>query len=146
MNKAETYQATEIFKISQIMGFYCCDYVDSNGDTTITVRDAEAMDWPVSFSSLRERKTLEGNGYEGKRDDEYYADLVTDMVIHGFNVPVSINYVDGAFYLVNGHHRIAAAIELGIDRIPCMYVHDMVASEIDGSEWGDGRHTRDYRS
>ena len=135
---------TQIIHIDKIMKFLCCDYVDESGEMTVTVRQAEELGWPASFSDETERH-LSATEWPSKRDDLHYADLVTDIAANGFAVPVAINYVDGFFYLVNGHHRIAAAIELGIDTIPCAYYPDLIASGVDGNVWSDGSTTHDHK-
>lgn len=135
---------TQTISINKIMNFLCCDYLDEHGEMTVTVRKAEELGWPASFADENERH-LSATEWPSKREDTHYADLVADLAANGFAVPVAINYVDGFFYLVNGHHRIAAAIELGITEIPTVYYPELVTSDTDGNAWGDGSTTSDHK-
>lgn len=66
-----------------------------------------------------------------KRSDEFYPELVESVRLNGIHVPVMI--VDGVFE--NGHHRVAAAMDLGLTEIP--YTADGVIGWAE--EWPNGQ-------
>lgn len=49
-----------------------------------------------------------------KRSDDFYPDLVESVFDNGICNPVLI--INGVF--INGHHRVAAAMDLGLEEIP----------------------------
>ncbi|TQF03911.1 hypothetical protein E6W39_18840 [Kitasatospora acidiphila] len=51
---------------------------------------------------------------EIKRDDSHYADLMDSIRHHGIGLPILIYGRE----VHNGHHRIAAAFDLGLEEIP----------------------------
>ncbi len=62
-----------------------------------------------------------------KRKDPWYPALVQVIQDEGFTVPIRI---DSAGWVVDGHHRIAAAMELGMAWVP-----------VTSAEWADHQHT-----
>lgn len=59
--------------------------------------------------------------FASKRADNQYADLLESMRNNGFRGAVCISQNEERPQLMNGHHRIAAAAELGIVDIPVTY-------------------------
>ncbi|MGW7283879.1 hypothetical protein ACWGH4_00010 [Streptomyces sp. NPDC054847] len=49
-----------------------------------------------------------------KRQDPEYADLLEDIRRNGITVPLFIRVRNGEPWLADGHHRVAAAVDLGI--------------------------------
>jgi hypothetical protein len=49
-----------------------------------------------------------------KRDSEHYAGLLEEIRRDGMALPVMIRTLRGQPWLVDGHHRVAAALDLGI--------------------------------
>ena len=52
-----------------------------------------------------------------KRTSEHYAGLLDEIRADGMALPVMIRTYRGRPWLVDGHHRIAAAIDLGITHV-----------------------------
>lgn len=68
-----------------------------------------------------------------KATDHCFGDLVGTIMERGFRVPIVLvqnYYAEGDLMHGNGHHRMAAAILLGIDEIPVY--------------WNDARKSRGY--
>jgi hypothetical protein len=72
---------------------------------------------------------------ESKRLDEQYQGVKTSLEQVGFVVPTSFYGEDDNLIHGNGHHRLAAAIELGYTHIPMVRVTD--TSEIMGPQWSE---------
>lgn len=53
-----------------------------------------------------------------KSADEQFATIIRLIETEGFTDPIGIMEYDGYWLLGNGHHRMAAAILLGLDEIP----------------------------
>lgn len=55
-----------------------------------------------------------------KRRSPGYPTLLADIRAHGITIPIHIANVPGVAYreLLDGHHRVAAADELGLTSIP----------------------------
>lgn len=54
-----------------------------------------------------------------KRSDFWYRDVVASLREHGFTRPLTCRRDrDGAIRFCDGHHRLAAAIELGYKTVP----------------------------
>lgn len=94
----------------------------------------------ISLSELLEMPSRDAEGYGGnkvrdllnlKRSDEFYPELVESMRKHGMKSPVMI--IDGVFR--NGHHRVAAALDLGMTEI--WYTSNEVLGE--SEEWPNGQ-------
>lgn len=64
-----------------------------------------------------------------KRGDDHYADLVESIRLHGITAPILIY----GQMVHNGHHRIAAAVDLGLEEIP--WCNDSSIGW--GSDWPD---------
>lgn len=89
----------------------------------------------------------EGSGYQdgevgatlaNKRKDEGYEALREDMRQHGVKTPL---YVPGS-WLNNGHHRVAAAVDLGMTHMPVTGDGDLAWS---GPDWTDATYSRSGR-
>jgi len=52
-----------------------------------------------------------------KRTSEHYAGLLDEIRADGMALPIMIRTYRGRPWLVDGHHRIAAAIDLGITHV-----------------------------
>jgi tryptophan synthase alpha subunit len=49
-----------------------------------------------------------------KRRSEHYAELLDEIRRDGIALPIMIRTLNGRPWLVDGHHRVAAALDLGI--------------------------------
>lgn len=58
-------------------------------------------------------------GLDWKRQDSHYPALLKDIETYGLRAPVCIEKdIENSLYLANGHHRIAALIDLGYTHVP----------------------------
>lgn len=72
---------------------------------------------------------------EGKRDDYGYADLVESLKTDGFKCPLTAQLPNPegvvprkSYSFSDGHHRLAAAIELGMTHIPIRFTKNWTSS------------------
>lgn len=86
-------------------------------------RGADNCDCPHTVDTVLDRK----------RDDEHYDALVQVLQRDGFTRPIHIHPTEQK--VTDGHHRIAAALDLGLTAIPAIRV-DRCAD--DSGEWGEG--------
>lgn len=78
-----------------------------------------------------------------KRCSDHYADLLDDIRDRGMTLPISINTFCGKPWLTDGHHRVAAAVDLGMTHL----IWSDVILEVDarpfipmqGGNWGPYR-------
>jgi hypothetical protein len=61
-----------------------------------------------------------------KRQDNHYEDLKEYIREVGFTQPVRVRKMKAGYFLIDGHHRIAVAIDLGISCIPVKVFPDEV--------------------
>ncbi len=69
-----------------------------------------------------------------KREDEWYDDVVISLSREGFTAPLTAYERDGNLILCDGHHRLAAARELGIPAVPVRVCGKFTCAE-DSGEW-----------
>ncbi|MGW2920357.1 hypothetical protein ACWDBF_21200 [Streptomyces angustmyceticus] len=78
-----------------------------------------------------------------KRRSPHYATLVEEIRRDGIELPVMIRTRRGRPWLVDGHHRVAAAIDLGISHLVWsdlpLEVEDRPHSPVMGRGWGSYR-------
>lgn len=93
----------------------------------------------IPLSELLEMPSTDAEGYGGrkvkdildrKRSDEFYPELVESIREHGIYAPVMVR--NGVFH--NGHHRVAAAQDLGLTDVP--YTSDTALGWLD--MWPNG--------
>lgn len=66
------------------------------------------------------------DGLDVKRSSPHYQDLVKDIRNHGFRTPVFIRTTAaGNRVLAEGHHRVAAAFDLGLNTVPFVTDRDL---------------------
>lgn len=58
--------------------------------------------------------------------DDEYGRLLEDIAEHGVQVPIEI---DGQGNVLDGHHRLRAAIESGIEKVPVIIRHDLTDAQ-----------------
>lgn len=77
-----------------------------------------------------------------KRDDEYYPDVVESLREFGFIRPVTIEISsdrDNRFVYGDGHHRLAAAIDLGWHHVLVQVAGTRVSAiAVDSGDWDRG--------
>lgn len=84
-----------------------------------------------------------GDILDHKRRSEHYAALLDEIRANGMEVPIVIRTFCNKPWLVDGHHRVAAAVDLGMTHV----VWSDLALEIDSrpfiptqsGEWGPYR-------
>ncbi|MGH3584871.1 MAG: ParB/Srx family N-terminal domain-containing protein [Pseudonocardia sp.] len=75
------------------------------------------------------------DGLDVKRSSPHYQDLVADIRAHGFRAPVLIRTsAGGNRVLAEGHHRVTAAFDLGLDTVPFVTNADLF-HRIDDMRW-----------
>ncbi|WP_329472714.1 ParB/Srx family N-terminal domain-containing protein [Streptomyces sp. NBC_01723] len=52
-----------------------------------------------------------------KRTSEHYADLLDEIRADGIALPIMIRTLNGRPWLVDGHHRVAAALDAGLTHL-----------------------------
>lgn len=72
-----------------------------------------------------------------KRADENYEDILEEISENGFSKPLTAYKRDGVLILCDGHHRLAAAIDLGLETVP-VHVFNTVTIADDSGEWYRG--------
>ena len=76
-----------------------------------------------------------------KREDEHYPKVVEALRENGFMRPLT-SYVEGFDrYMGDGHHRLAAAIDLGLTEVPVLMSEngwDMDLIADDSGDWDGG--------
>lgn len=74
----------------------------------------------------------------GKRDDDHYEDVLNSIREHGFLRPLTAwKREDGRLGFGDGHHRLAAAIDLGLTTVPVkVYERHLIAR--DSGSWDSG--------
>lgn len=79
---------------------------------TATVLDMLTVDDDDTPDALYVRDVL-----DHKRRSEHYPELLDEIRASGMALPVMIRTHSGQPWLVDGHHRVAAAIDLGITHL-----------------------------
>ncbi|MDX3714412.1 ParB/RepB/Spo0J family partition protein [Streptomyces europaeiscabiei] len=77
-----------------------------------TVLDMLTVDDDDSDDALYVRDVL-----NRKRTSDHYAGLLDEIRADGMALPVMIRTYRGQPWLVDGHHRVAAAVDLGITHL-----------------------------
>ena len=89
------------------------------------VKTSSALNWRSGTEGTRVRGRM-----AAKRQSPQYAALRDDIAVNGIQTPIT-RHPNGA--IVNGHHRVAAAQELGITHIPWK---PFVVATSDPKTWG----------
>lgn len=98
-----------------------------------------------ALSQVQERESTDSTWYNSwadmlakKRNDGHYPDIVTSLKVHGFIRPLNADVHRGHLALSDGHHRVAAALDLGMECVP-VYVTDHPIISDDSGYWRLGR-------
>ena len=113
--------------------FYECSFCDSIHNT----EEEYYIDCPDEYwydNYVDSRATLWDCVLDMKRNDDHYGDVVDSIAANGFVRPVTAWYKLGELYFGDGHHRLAAAIDLGITTIPVEICLGMNIAD-DSGEW-----------
>lgn len=107
--------------------FFKGDYIESLFREEIDEAHSYGMSWGEIHDEIYDLEPTVAEVWEWmldkKRDDEHYDDVLHSIRHNGFTRPLtaSIEYdTDGSPYLKfgDGHHRLAAAIDLGMKSVP----------------------------
>jgi hypothetical protein len=72
-----------------------------------------------------------------KRRDHWFDDLKTEITHNGFTKPLTAIYEYGKLRFGDGHHRLAIAIDLGLETVPVKVYDSWHSARADDSgEWG----------
>ncbi|UKH48484.1 ParB-like nuclease domain protein [Microbacterium phage Katzastrophic] len=94
----------------------------------IMERDSSDRKFYVSWMNLLDEK----------RQDGHYPDVLQSLEEHGFIRPLNADTECGQLQLSDGHHRLAAAIDLGMEVVPVYVSWENVISDDSGCwEAGD---------
>lgn len=74
---------------------------------------------------------------EDRRADAHYEAVVISLQDYGFTVPATARVTDGVVALGDGHHRLAAAIDLGWHSIPVVMCGRFSFVSQDSFAWGE---------
>ncbi|WP_371099836.1 ParB/Srx family N-terminal domain-containing protein [Streptomyces sp. PU_AKi4] len=78
-----------------------------------------------------------------KRTSEHYPELLEEIRAEGIALPVMIRTLNGRPWLVDGHHRVAAALDAGITHLVWsdlpLEVEDRPHNPMLRGEWGPYR-------
>lgn len=101
---------------------------------TITVTDAlDIASNEALLRGLGDTGTVQ-DAIDTKRTSPHFQDLVDSIRRDGITTPILIRVRDGNRYLVEGHHRITAAAELGLTAVP--YTTDgALVTRIERMQW-----------
>lgn len=80
-----------------------------------------------------------------KREDDHYKDVLDALKKKGFSRPLTVEYKrhSGGQQLSDGHHRLAAAIDLGFTHVPvygCRKYEDAISN--DSGSWEKGKRPK----
>lgn len=74
---------------------------------------------------------------EAKRRDDHYPDIVDSIRAFGFIRPLTARLVGSNLEFGDGHHRLAAAIDLGLTTVPIMVFRGWAVAQDSGSWYAD---------
>jgi hypothetical protein len=97
------------------------------------------IDWDIA--EIMERESIDLDCYQSwddmlscKRGDHYYNDVKASIERWGFVRPLTAHTMNGELQFGDGHHRLAAAIELGMTTVPVL-VFDFPMVATDSGSW-----------
>lgn len=79
-----------------------------------------------------------------KRGDSHYEDILWSIKKHGFARPLTAFTKHGELRFGDGHHRLAAAIDLGMTEVPVLVSRHWHISQ-DSGDWRKGRPFRNVK-
>ena len=111
------------------------------------IRVCRVYHWAVEQVMERSSTDFEFYGswdymLDEKREDSHYPDVLASIREHGFIRPLNADLGKGYLQLSDGHHRIAAAVDLGIECVP-VYVTRYPIISGDSGHWRAGREVDD---
>ncbi|AVR56792.1 ParB-like nuclease domain protein [Microbacterium phage Elva] len=111
------------------------------------IRVGRVYHWAVE--QVMERRSTDFGRYgswdymlDVKREDSHYPDVLASIREHGFIRPLNADLDKGYLQLSDGHHRIAAAVDLGMECVP-VYVTPYPIISGDSGRWRAGREVDD---
>lgn len=106
------------------------------------IRPGRVYFWAISQITTRESTdrgfyTSWEDMLEKKRRDGHYPDVVHSIQTWGFLRPLNADVAAGRLQLSDGHHRLAASIDLGFEAVP-VYVEEHPIISDDSGYWKVG--------
>jgi hypothetical protein len=101
--------AVSILPISELLGYATVDATDLAEYCGCEEEDCEDCWKDVSLITVADLLDL-------KRDDDHYGDVVESLQVNGFLAPIGVHPTERK--LTDGHHRLAAALDLGFRFVP----------------------------
>jgi len=92
---------------------------DDDPDSAMMDMDDDGAIYEQWDHDLSGRDAMEQVLYWKRKDDSYH-ELVESMSKHGVLSPIGIAEDEDGWMLANGHHRLAAMIDLGYKEIPVL--------------------------
>lgn len=119
------------------------DYCDTDGYSSLREWDYSAGDYaegvcPLCGGAMRVA-TIVGEIMGAKARDGQFDALVDSIREHGFQTPILM-----CTSVMNGHHRIAAAVALGITEIPYTNSGEEYSCAEEKSDWDEGSKELGY--
>ncbi|QUE26089.1 ParB-like nuclease domain protein [Microbacterium phage SanaSana] len=111
------------------------------------IRVGRVYHWAIA--QVMERRSTDSGLYmswdemlDSKREDWHYPEVLASIRFHGFIRPLNADLGRGYLALSDGHHRVAAAIDLGMECVPVFVTsHAVIAG--DSGSWREGRPVDD---
>lgn len=107
------------------------------------IRLHRVYNWAIS--QIVTRDSTDSDNYDSwddmlecKRADTQYPWIVESLKTNGFVRPLNATTCWGQLQLSDGHHRVAAAIDMGMDTVPVYVAEDDIISS-DSGLWNPRR-------
>lgn len=94
---------------------------------------AKKKEWQIEWLDVNAVTPYENNA---RKNDDTVPYLINSIKRFGFRVPLVIDK-DGV--VVCGHTRLKAALQIGMDRVPCVRADDLTKSEIKAFRLADNK-------
>lgn len=125
--------ATVMVPINEILTWESCDGAGPHRHTEDCVDHGNC--WNEGVESIG--RTAWDTVLERKRNDSHYEDVVESLKTRGFVRPLTGQANSFERKFGDGHHRLAAAIELGMSHVPIRFDFSINISNDSGS-WYEG--------
>lgn len=93
------------------------------------------IDDDVEMSAVEEISDAWDMLLERKREDAWYEDVFESIRENGFVRPLTAHIREGQLALGDGHHRLAAAVELGLSTVPVIVCPQFTVIQDSGGSW-----------
>jgi hypothetical protein len=114
------------------------------------IRPGKTYPWLIEQIVQEERESSDRSRWRpwrdllaSKRRDHHYHAVVASISMHGFIRPLNADLESGELQLSDGHHRLAAAMDLAMETVP-VFVSRLRYIDEDSGEWESGDHVPDH--